>query len=152
MRRSVTAAIGVAVLAGSAVALTAPALAAARSARPAAETVPLSVDHVRILYRDSANPDKNETVRLHGKRADHMIELFDALAREPKDAAHCLAMGTASTSVVFKGSAHKWVTSQAICTGVGVSRDGKSMPTLVPNDAWDKALTRHLGHSPIGTG
>jgi hypothetical protein len=44
------------------------------------------------------------------------------------------------------------VTSQSLCTGVGVTRDGKPLPTLIPSRAWNLALSHHLGHSPTGTG
>jgi hypothetical protein len=152
MRRSITGLIGVLVLAGSAVAAAAPAHSGVPAGRPAAERVPVSVDHVRIAYRDSADLSSNRTIHLRGKRADHIIKLFNALQAEPKNAAHCLAMGTAHTEVTFKNTAHKWVASEAICTNLTVTRDGKPLRTLIETGAWDKALTHYLGHSPTGTG
>ena len=147
MRRSVTAAVGVVVLAGSTVAF-----AATRATRPTAEHVPASVDHVRIAYRDSADASQNKTIDLHGNRADHIVNLFNALKREPPGTAHCLAIGTAQTRVIFNNSDHKWVASEAICTDVTVARDGKPLPTLIETKAWNDALTHYLGHSPTGTG
>lgn len=144
MRRSLTVAMGVVVLAGSGVAYAA--------TRPAAEHVPAAVDHVRIAYRDSADASNNKTVDLRGKRADQLIDLFNALKAEPKDAVHCLALGTAQTRVIFKGTNHKWVGTQSICTNLLVARDGDSQPTLIPTRAWNNAVTHYLGHSPTGTG
>ncbi|HVT66085.1 MAG TPA: hypothetical protein VHD81_13105 [Mycobacteriales bacterium] len=151
MRRSVTATMGAVVLAGAAATVAVPAHATARVARPSAEHVPAAVDHVRIAYRDSANPSQNKTVNLHGRRADHIIDLFDALKREPPDTAHCLIASTAETRVIFKGTHHRWVATEAICTDLEVARDGRSLPTLVVTKAWDAALTHYLGHSPTGT-
>ena len=153
MRRSITALVSAALVAGGVgAAVAAPAQTAARGARPAAEHVPAAVDFVRIAYRDTQDASQNRTINLHGQRADEMIDLFNALKREPKDTAHCLAFGTASTRVVFRGTNHKWVATEAICTNLTVTRDGKSLPTLIESKAWNDALTHYLGHSPTGSG
>lgn len=125
---------------------------AARSARPAAEHVPASVHHVRIAYRDTQDANQNRTVDLHGRHAHHLVRLFNELEREPKNTVHCLVASTASTRVIFRNSDHRWIASEAICTNLTVTRDGKQLPTLIESDAWNNALTHYLGHSPTGTG
>ncbi|HVY08757.1 MAG TPA: hypothetical protein VHB18_01235 [Mycobacteriales bacterium] len=149
MRRTATAIMGAALLAGSTIAVASAAPTRPSSMRPAAERVPSSVTHVRILYRDTADPGRNQTLYKQGHR---LVVLFNALKREPKNYVHCDAVSTARTEVVFRGHGHKWVATEALCTDVQVTRDGKPLPTLIPSRAWDKALTRRLGHSPTGTG
>ncbi|HVT22297.1 MAG TPA: hypothetical protein VHE57_13025 [Mycobacteriales bacterium] len=154
MRRTTAACIGAAVAAGSIAwtAVTATAHPTVRATHPAAEHVPATVHHVRIAYRDSADAESNRTIDLHGRHARHMVRLFNALDREPRNAVHCLARGSARTNVVFKNSDHKWVATEAICTNLTVTRDGKQLPTLLESEKWDAALTGYLGHSPTGTG
>lgn len=147
MRRSVTALIAAIVAAGSAAAIAAPTHSS--GTRPAAERVPSSVNHVRILYRDSADPSQNQTLYKRGLR---IVDLFNGLKREPRNYVHCDAVSTARTEVIFRGRGHKWVATEALCTNVRVTRDGKRLPTLIPSREWDKALTRRLGHSPTGSG
>lgn len=151
MRRPTTAAIGTAMVLGCAGLAANPAQAASGASRPAAEHVPAAVDQVRIAYRDSANPSENKTVDLNGRKADHIIDLFNSLKPEAPGTAHCLVASTADTRVIFRGAHHKWVATEAVCTDLEVSRDGKALPTLVVTHAWDAALTHYLGHSPTGT-
>ena len=121
-------------------------------AHPASEHVPAAVNYVRIAYRDSANHEQNRTVVLHGQRADRLIGVFNGLEREPRNAVHCLAMGTAGTTVTFRGPHHRWAATQMICTNLTVTRDGAGKPTLAPTAEWDKLLRHYLGHSPTGEG
>jgi len=161
MRRTVligaVSTIAAAVLAGGPAALAATAASGAanhsgaRAHRPAAEHIPAAVGYVRIAYRDTQDASAKRTVVLTGNRAHRLIDLFNALKRERRDAVHCLAMGSAHTTVTFKGSQHRWAATQAICTGLSVTRDGDAEPTLVPTDDWNQALTHYLGHSPVGS-
>lgn len=153
MRRSL-AIVTAAALASGALAGGSAALAATsrQSAHPASEHIPATVDYVRIAYRDSANEAQNRTIVLRGNRADRLIGVFNGLDREPRNSVHCLAMGTASTTVTFKGPRHKWAATQMICTNLTVTRDGESKPTLVPTAEWNKLLRHYLGHSPTDSG
>lgn len=155
MRPSAIAFIGAVVagtvIAGSA-AVAAPRHDSAREARPAAENVPTSVNDVRIAFRDTSDASQNKTVVLHGPRGQHLIALFDALKPEPPGTVHCDAMSTSSTYVTFRGAVHTWVAHEAICTDLTVTRDGKSLPTLVESNKWNAALTHYIGHSPTAPG
>ncbi|HVY09153.1 MAG TPA: hypothetical protein VHB18_03295 [Mycobacteriales bacterium] len=153
MRRSL-AALAAGTLASGALltASTATAAAAHHKGHPASEHVTAAVDDVRIAYRDTAHRAADRTIVLHGKRADRLIAIFNRLKRESPDAVHCFAMGTASTTVTFKGPHHTWSATQMICTNLTVTRDGDRKPTLIPTKAWTDALTRYLGHPPTGSG
>jgi hypothetical protein len=153
MRRSLAVLVAGALAGGAAVGTTAAVATPQRlSAHPASEHVPAAVNDVRISYRDSTDETQNRTVVLHGKRADQLIDIFNGLRRESRNTMHCLAMGTASTTVTFKGPHHKWAATQMICTGLTVTRDGAGRPTLVPTKEWTAVLTRYLGHTPTGSG
>ncbi|HVV76598.1 MAG TPA: hypothetical protein VHC43_11230 [Mycobacteriales bacterium] len=160
MRGWITAIVGTAVLGVAALPMAgavpmagaSPAHTTAHAARPTAENVPTSVAHVRIAFRDLSDTSQNRTVVLHGRHARHLVALFDALKREPSGTVHCDAMSSSHTAVTFRGTTHKWVATEAICTNVPVTRDGKQEPTLLPSSAWDGALTHYIGHSPTAPG
>ena len=139
MQRVITVLIGAAAV-GSGLAVVSPAAAA-----PGAEHIPTSVSHARIDYTDAQDASHNQHVRLHGKRAQHLVTLFDELKREPRNTVHCDAIGGPTTTVTFHGPNHTWVAKQATCTNIVVTRDGKSLRTLLPSKAWTKAVNSDLG-------
>jgi hypothetical protein len=143
MRRLLTAALGLAVLAGG-VAVTSVAEAA-----PGAEHIPASVDRARIYYSNTQDPSQDQRIALHGRRAQHLVALFDALKREPQGTAECDLATSSETTVTFRGTKHTWVATEEVCRNISVQRDGQSQPKLLPSKAWNAALTHYLGHSPV---
>ncbi len=143
MRRPVTAVLS-AVILGSSVGVTSTAVAA-----PGAEHIPATVDRARIDYTDMQDASQNQHIRLHGKRAQHLVALFDDLKREPRRTAQCEIASSSKTTVTFRGPHHTWVATEAVCSNIGVTRDGEGERTLLPSKAWNAALARYLGHSPV---
>jgi hypothetical protein len=80
-----------------------------------------------------------------GTAATRLITLFDELKLEPKDTVHCDIAGGPMTVVTFRGLHHTWKATQGACTNVQVTRDGKPLPTLLPNQAWATAVRKQLG-------
>jgi hypothetical protein len=118
--------------------------------RPASEHVSAAVHHVVLDYQSTtitptAGSGQGTAVSLHGKKAAHLVTLFNALKREPKATIHCDIAGGPETTVTFHGPHHTWVAKQAACTDVEVTRDGKDLPTLLPSAAWSKAVDADLG-------
>lgn len=81
-------------------------------------------------------------MRLTAKQDRHLIRVFDQLRREPRGTVHCDLAGGPTDTVRFTSRRHVWVAAQAACTNVRVTRDGRHLPTLLPDPAWEKAL-RH---------
>jgi hypothetical protein len=120
------------------------ATAATTPPRPATEHVPLSVDQVRLSYSDRGNPGSDRRTTVRGKKASELAKLFDSLKREPRGTVHCDIAGAPETTVTFRSAKHVWV-RQAACTNVTVTRDGKSLPTLLPTKKWDAVVNADLG-------
>lgn len=116
----------------------------ARSARPKTEHVPLPVSKVSIHYTVVAAPKQSKTVTLTTAQKKALTHDFDALHREPAGTVHCEIAGGPVDTVTFVGKHHIWVARQAACTNVQVTRDGKSLPTLLPSAAWSKAIKHDL--------
>lgn len=140
---------GLAVVTSSALAISAGigTASATASTRPAAEHVPSAIQNARIAdtstYGSPGSPDK--VVALHGAKAQELVRLFDALKLEPADTVHCMIAGGPQTTVTFHGTNHTWVATQGACTNIVVTRDGKSLPTLLPSKQWTATINRDLG-------
>lgn len=130
-----------------AVAGTAAAATSASPPRPLAEHVPTAIQNARLAYDASSIRPSNgdKTVALHGPKAQLLIKLFDALKAEPPDTVHCDIAGGPQTTVTFHGAQHTWVVTQAACTNIEVTRDGKGLPTLLPSQQWENAVNHDLG-------
>lgn len=154
MRRSL-AALAVAVLIGAGcvgASVTSVAMAAAthHRARPAAEHVSGAVHRVTLRYIiETTSPAESRgqgrTRTVSGTKATRLVKLFNALKREPKGYLHCALAGGPQTTVTFHGPHHTWVAKESACTNVLVSRDGKSLPTLLPSKTWTKTVNADLG-------
>jgi hypothetical protein len=118
--------------------------AAARSARPKTEHVPLPVSKVTIHYTDVATPKQAKTAKLTTAQKRALTHDFDALHREPAGTVHCDLAGGPVDTIAFVGKHHTWVVKQAACTNVQVTRDGKNLPTLLPTSKWSKAIQHDL--------
>jgi len=113
--------------------------------RPAAEHVPLSVHHVKLVRRNLTGPPDRRTVTVTGRAATRLVRTFDAMTRLPRHSAHCNVVGGPETIATFRSAAHTWVASESACTDVVVTRDGKPLPTLLPSTAWERAVEHDLG-------
>jgi hypothetical protein len=114
--------------------------------RPHREHLPRSVAKATVGYHVLGQPSKNKSVKLGRTRLHRLARDFNRLKVEPRGTIHCDIAGGPMTTVVFRTAHHKWVATQAACTNVMVTRDGKSLPTLLPSTAWSKALARDLRH------
>ncbi|MGN6475109.1 MAG: hypothetical protein ACTHK4_15860 [Mycobacteriales bacterium] len=83
-----------------------PSHAGARGSRPPAEHIPATVDHARIDYVDTHDASRDQHIRLRGKRARHLVALFDELKREPSGTAQCEIATSSHTMVTFRGPNH----------------------------------------------
>lgn len=113
--------------------------------RPAAEHVPATVDKANVSYRQSpaAPPSKHRTV--HGAKARALVHSFNHLAREPKNYVTCDIAGGPIEMVVFRTTKHVWRVQQSPCSEVQVTRDNGSLPTLISDPKWSKAVAAALG-------
>jgi hypothetical protein len=80
-----------------------------------------------------------------GAKAQRLVDLFNQLKREPRNYVHCDAVGGPTTVVTFHGVRHVWVAKQSTCTNIVVTRDGRSLPTLLPSKAWTRTVNADLG-------
>jgi hypothetical protein len=117
---------------------------AARAARPKTEHVPLPVSKVSIHYTAVTTPKQSKAVKLTTAQKKALTHDFDALHREPAGTVHCQIAGGPVDTVTFVGKHHTWVARQAACTNVQVTRDGKTLPTLLPSSKWSKAIKHDL--------
>jgi hypothetical protein len=117
---------------------------AQRPKRPAAEHVPLSVHRVHIVRRNELQPTPAKTVTVTGKPATRLVRAFDAMKTQPTTYVHCNIAGGPEDVVTFRGVKHTWVVKEAACTNIVVTRDGKSLPTLLANTAWNHAIAHDL--------
>ncbi|HEX3705709.1 MAG TPA: hypothetical protein VHV76_03685 [Mycobacteriales bacterium] len=121
------------------------------SARPATEHVSDAVHRVALRYSNGTVTTPTSSsgggggATVHGAKATKLVDLFNALKREPRGTIHCDVAGGPQTTVTFHGPHHTWVAKQAACTNVLVTRDGKALPTLLPSKAWTAAVNHDLG-------
>jgi hypothetical protein len=115
-----------------------------RAMRPVAEWVPRSVHRARIAYRKQSfsRVTKRRTVR--GSRAAALVTAFDRLPLQPRHVVSCNVAGGPSETVTFGTAHHHWTSMQSTCTGVEVARDHTKLPTLSPDQRWDRAVRRAL--------
>lgn len=114
--------------------------------RPPAEHVPLSLHraHLTEHHIDFGHRSKSRTVT--GKQAKRLIRAFDRMTTQPTDYIHCEIAGGPVEIVTFRTARHTWVVREGVCTNIIVTRDGKALPTLLANAAWDNAIRHDLGH------
>ena len=117
---------------------------APRHKRPATEHVPLSVHRVHLVRRVEPGGSVVASRTVTGKRATQLVRAFDTMKTEPTDYLRCDIAGGPEDIVTFRTAKHRWVVKESACTNVVVTRDGTALPTLIANDAWDKALSKDL--------
>jgi hypothetical protein len=111
--------------------------------RPAIEHVPAAVHKARVSYRKAPTAaTKHHTVR--GAKAHALVHSFNHLKREPKDYLICDIAGGPTETVVFRTATHIWTVQQSPCSEVHVTRDDKSLPTLLSDTKWSKAVAAAL--------
>ena len=120
------------------------------TARPVTEHVPYAVHRVHLLYSSqTAAPGTSRghgtAATVHGAKATQLVDLFNALKREPRGTIHCQIAGGPQTTVTFYGPHHTWRATQGACTNIVVTRDGKALPTLLPTKAWTTTVNSDLG-------
>ncbi|MBV9486814.1 MAG: hypothetical protein JO246_12235 [Frankiaceae bacterium] len=113
--------------------------------RPRAEQVPASLRKARVADRKDPTRAWAHRRTVSGRKAADLVKSFNHLDVEPPNSLICNAAGGPEQKVVFTTSAHRWLVIQAPCSEVQVQRDGKSLPTLLSDKAWAKALEAALG-------
>jgi hypothetical protein len=117
-----------------------------RPKRPAAEHVPTSVHRAHLVRRDDVFSNNRESRTVTGKQARRLVRAFDAMKTQPTTYVHCDLAGGPVEIVTFHAARHTWVVKEMACSNIVVTRDGTSLPTLLPNAAWDRAVHHDLGH------
>jgi hypothetical protein len=112
--------------------------------RPTAEHVPLSVRTVRLVKLKGfpARVVKRKTV--HGKAVATLVSDFDALRVSPPGESSCPADTGRFIRAIFRAYGHSWRAGYPSCASVSVTRDGDTLPELVPDQAFTHALTSAL--------
>jgi hypothetical protein len=116
-----------------------------RPKRPAAEHVPLSVHRAHLVRRDDVFGSRRESRIVTGKQATRLVRAFDAMKTQPTNYVHCDIAGGPVEIVTFHTAKHTWAVKEMACSNIIVTRDGTSLPTLLPNAAWDRAVHHDLG-------
>jgi hypothetical protein len=124
----------------------APTRSGGRPKRPRSEHVPLSLRRAHLALRDEPFDHNRKSLTVTGKQAARLVRAFDSMKTVPRHYFTCDIAGGPQTIVTFRTAAHTWVVKQSACTNVVVTRDGKKLPTLIANGAWDKAIAHDLGH------
>jgi hypothetical protein len=96
------------------------------------------------MYENGSGAAHARLVR--GAGATRLITLFNALTPEPRNTIHCDIAGGPTTIVSFQGAHHLWKATESACTDVQVTRDGNSLPTLLPSRAWRNTVSKYLGN------
>jgi hypothetical protein len=116
-----------------------------RPRKPASEVVPHSVHKARLARREVPYTKDAAYKTVTGKRAKALVAAFDRMKTEPTNSVHCDIAGGPEVLVTFRTAKHKWLVRQAACTDIVVTRDGKSLPTLISDTAWEHAVSHDLG-------
>jgi hypothetical protein len=112
--------------------------------RPSAEHVPLSLRTVRLLKFKGFPTHVVKRGTVHGKVAAELVRDFDALVVSPPGETSCPAGGGTTRRAVFRAHGHTWRAGYPSCVFVSVTRDGHSLPDLVPDNAFSHALKAAL--------
>jgi hypothetical protein len=109
------------------------------------EQVPASLRKARLTYRKEPTGPVTRRRTVTGRRAKELVIAFDQLKREPKNYITCDVAGGPTERVRFHTAAHTWIATQSACSELQVTRDGKSLPTLLPSRRWERLVRHDLG-------
>jgi hypothetical protein len=120
--------------------------------RPAAEDVPLPVDSVVVTTsKTTGTPDGGQLVsrkRLSGPAATRLVRDFDALRVQPPGEMFSCPLILITQTVAIHADGHRWWVTDESCSGLGVSRDGHTLPTLQVSPAFGRDLRAAYGKRP----
>jgi hypothetical protein len=109
------------------------------------EHVPTSLRKARLTYRSEPYKPVSRRRTVTHLKAKELVTAFDQLKRQPKNYVTCDVAGGPTEAVRFHTAAHTWIATQSACSEVQVTRDGKTLPTLLPSKRWARLVHQDLG-------
>jgi hypothetical protein len=122
--------------------------------RPASETVPSTVDQVRVAEAvgpavdyAAPGPQVPPPVTVTGGQAQQIVMDFNELQVRPDSVQPC-PMALRTRSATFSYDGHTLVATLGVCGAVNVSLDGQSLRALDPTPMFSHDVTSALAHQP----
>jgi hypothetical protein len=120
-----------------------------------AEVVPQPIRHrdelvprsLRTVTAAKINDNDDSVMKqrtVTGSPARILVRDFDALRREPPEGAGSCPLQFSDRRATFVADGHTWQVEDAFCGVDSVTRDGHSLPDLVPDKAFSHALKAAL--------